>query len=124
MLITLSPIPPFDFPAILKRPASRPARSMIVSLEERSVVFAIQIGGNPVPIGIKSGGTVDQPMLKVEMPDGLSDSVYEEALKRVEFIFSTSLDMTPVYSHYENVSEIHILMQRFRGLKPIRDASL
>lgn len=116
--VLIYPVPPFDFPAILRRVADRPLPLHFVSLDRMVYQTILRIDGDkPVPVRIQELGSLDKPKLEVSMPNTLSDEDVREVERQVKHMFETDLDVTAISQQFSTIPELAGLFTAHRGLR-------
>lgn len=122
LTIAIYPVPPFDFPAILRRVAERPQPFYAVSPDRRVYQTILRVADDqPVPVRIQAVGSVDKPSLVVHMPIELDDDGVREVERQVKHMFETELDVVAIARHFSSVPELSELFTVHRGLRRFLD---
>ncbi|WDL98539.1 DNA-3-methyladenine glycosylase family protein [Alicyclobacillus sp. ALC3] len=120
----LIPTSPFDFRQMLRRPLSRPSKVTVIDATAGSFTRVIRLGTRLVPVTVVDEGTVDQPMLRLIYPEGLTESEGAEVRERLARMFSTNVNLQGFYSRMETQAGWGGLIKQLYGLRAIQDADL
>ncbi len=120
----LIPTSPFDFRQMLRRPLSRLSKVTVIDAEAGSYTRAIRLGTRVVPVTVVVQGTVDQSLLRIIHPEGLSDSEQAEVHERLARMFNTHVNVQDFYSRMQTQPGWEGLIKQLYGLRPIQDADL
>jgi DNA-3-methyladenine glycosylase II len=124
MFERLYPTAPFDFQKMLLRPLSRPNKTTVIDTETLSYTTVIRLKTRAIPITVTGEGTVDDPIITITYPDDLSEPERSAVRERVQFMFATGFDLTPLYDRWPEDPVWASLIQRQNGLRPIHDGDL
>lgn len=120
----IRPTGPFDFGTMLKRPLSRPSKVAVIDPETSSYTKALRINRRVIPVTVRGGGTVDQPLLLLDYPgDGMIEEG-SEIRNRIQQMFSTHVQVTEFYATVSSDPAWMPLLNALFGLRPMRDADL
>lgn len=125
MKFTLAPKPPFDFQKMMQR-LTVTGKTHVLKLNEQFTKYekVIRIDGVSCYIKVVSCGNVNQPLLEC-LVKPLSGEVNErEAKDKIQQLFSTEIDILPLYQHFAVDSELANVLNRFEGLKLLTDTDL
>lgn len=124
MFEQLKPIPPFDFEQMLRRPLSRLSSVNVIDPSEPSFTRAIRCRTRPIPVTIAGAGTVEQPLLRVTIPDDSTPDEQMQIMDIARHMFSVEVDLLDFYRTVDSDEHFTALIQNHYGLRPIQDASL
>ncbi|KZE68783.1 hypothetical protein AWM68_00435 [Fictibacillus phosphorivorans] len=125
MKFTLAPKPPFDFQKMMQR-LTVTGKTHVLKLNQQHTKYekVIRIDGVSCYIKVVSCGTVNQPLLEC-LVKPLSGEVNErEAKDKIQQLFSTEIDISPLYQHFAVDKELANVLNRFEGLKLLTDTDL
>ena len=121
--IALSPVPPFDFDlsAFIFSDGDPDVRSY----HGGAFCQALRLGGGIFLVTVTSEGTVEQPLVRVEVSPGPAGvGMLKDAGVIVSNLFNLDLDLTPFAEAMKGDPVMSALALRFRGLKSPRTATL
>ncbi|MHB8894409.1 MAG: DNA-3-methyladenine glycosylase family protein [Candidatus Geothermincolia bacterium] len=95
--LTLKPVPPFDFD--LSATIFSRGDPQFRNYEDDTFRQAIRVNGTPAIVRIRSAGTVEAPVVKVEIRAGrgLTRSELETARRLIARMFNLDMDLKPFY---------------------------
>ncbi|MBY6037856.1 DNA-3-methyladenine glycosylase [Fictibacillus nanhaiensis] len=125
MEFTITPKAPFDFQKMMKR-LMVTGKTHVLKLDENLTQFEkiIRIQDVSCYVQIVSTGRVEDPRLQCRLIALEGDIPESEAKKRIQQLFSTELDLSPLYDHFSGHKELGPVLKRFRGLKLLTDTDL
>ncbi len=115
--VALNFVAPYDFSLSL-----RLTRSFVPSLTQpgERMRFAARVGGRPTVIEIRCGARTMTRLEAVSMP-----KADPRLVRRLgEWVLNADLDLAPFYRLASKDRRLAPIVRRFKGLKPIRPASL
>jgi DNA-3-methyladenine glycosylase II len=115
--LTLKPVPPFDFDlsaTIFSRGDPR-----FRFYEDGKFKQAVSIDGTPAILTVTSAGTVEEPVVKVELKPRreLSRHELEEARRLITRMFNLDMDLRPFYKATKSDPVMTRLVKNLYGLK-------
>lgn len=116
--------PPFSFARLLRRLESHPDPQLKVHADERMIRRAFRLGGKPVLVTLRFDGSIEAPLIHLETKQSLAEDHRQELERSVRHMFSTDVDLLPLYQHMEADPMLSPLVRRFRGLRFLLDADL
>ncbi|MDM5317633.1 DNA-3-methyladenine glycosylase [Fictibacillus sp. b24] len=125
MKFTLAPKPPFDFQKMMQR-LTVTGKTHVLKLNEQFTKYEkiIRIDDVYCYIKVVSSGTVNQPFLECIIKP-LNGEVNEREVKnKIQQLFSTEIDLSPLYKHFAVHNELANVLNRFEGLKLLTDTDL
>ncbi|WP_171005522.1 DNA-3-methyladenine glycosylase [Bacillus sp. E(2018)] len=125
MKFVIIPKPPFDFQKMMQR-LTVTGKTHVLKLNEQFTEYEkiIRIEEISCFVKVVSSGTVTSPILKCEAIP-LNGRVTEDAVKKkIQQLFSTEVDLSPLYHHFEEHDKLVHVLQRFEGLKLLTDTDL
>ncbi|WNB91335.1 DNA-3-methyladenine glycosylase [Bacillus sp. NEB1478] len=125
MEFTISPKPPFDFQKMMQR-LTVTGKTHVLKLNEELTKYEkiIHINRLPCYLGVTSLGTVNHPVLNCRVIPIEGNIREEEARKKVQQLFSTDLDLFPLYKYFKDHEELGPVLERFKGLKLLTETDL
>lgn len=120
----ISLTPPYSFDRLLRRLETHPDTQIRVNKEKNSLQRVFRIGLRPVLVHIQFMGSLEEPALRYETHAILSTSDQQLLEKMIRRTFSADLELSVIYEQMREESELAILTERFRGLRPMLDADL
>jgi DNA-3-methyladenine glycosylase II len=125
MEFTITPVPPYDFQKMMKRlTVTGKTHSIILNEELTKFEKIVRISKVPCQLKVTSKGTVDQPILHCQVNPLEGEIKEEEAKKKIQQLFSTELDIEPLYEAFAEHKELVTVLERFKGLKLLTDTDL
>ncbi len=125
MEFVIEPKPPFDFQKMMQR-LTVTGKTHVIKLNEQFTEYEKIIRIQEVSCFVKvvSSGTVTSPILNCKAIP-LNGHVSEEAVKKkIQQLFSTEVDLSPLYEHFSKHERLDLVLQRFEGLKLLTDTDL
>ncbi|NRS49601.1 DNA-3-methyladenine glycosylase [Brevibacillus sp. HB2.2] len=116
--------PPYSFDRLLRRLETHPDTQIRVNQEKNSLQRVFRIGLRPVLVHMQFMGSLEEPALRYETQAILSTSDQQLLEKMIRRTFSADLELSVIYEQMREESELAILTERFRGLRPMLDADL
>lgn len=125
MEFTISPKPPFDFQKMMKR-LTVTGKTHVLKLDDKHMQFEKVIHINDVACYVKvtSEGTVEKPRLVCKFTPVEGKISESEAKKKIQQLFSTELDISPLYEYFSKHEELGPVLNRFNGLKLLTETDL
>ncbi|WJQ82540.1 DNA-3-methyladenine glycosylase family protein [Brevibacillus brevis] len=120
----ISLTPPYSFDRLLRRLETHPDTQIRVNQEKNSLQRVFRIGLRPVLVHMQFMGSLEEPALRYETQAILSTSDQQLLEKMIRRTFSADLELSVIYEQMREESELAILTERFRGLRPMLDADL
>ncbi|NQF16739.1 DNA-3-methyladenine glycosylase 2 family protein [Brevibacillus sp. HB1.3] len=120
----ISLTPPYSFDRLLRRLETHPDTQIRVNQEKNSLQRVFRIGLRPVLVHIQFMGSLEEPALRYETQAILSTSDQQLLEKMIRRTFSADLELSVIYEQMREESELAILTERFRGLRPMLDTDL
>ncbi|WP_188067187.1 DNA-3-methyladenine glycosylase family protein [Brevibacillus brevis] len=120
----ISLTPPYSFDRLLRRLETHPDTQIRVNKEKNSLQRVFRIGLRPVLVHMQFMGSLEEPALRYETHAILSTSDQQLLEKMIRRTFSADLELSVIYEQMREESELAILTERFRGLRPMLDADL
>ncbi|MFI8711819.1 DNA-3-methyladenine glycosylase family protein [Brevibacillus brevis] len=120
----ISLTPPYSFDRLLRRLETHPDTQIRVNKEKNSLQRVFRIGLRPVLVHMQFMGSLEEPALRYETQTILSTSDQQLLEKMIRRTFSADLELSVIYEQMREESELAILTERFRGLRPMLDADL
>ncbi|GAB1532503.1 MULTISPECIES: DNA-3-methyladenine glycosylase family protein [Brevibacillus] len=120
----ISLTPPYSFDRLLRRLETHPDTQIRVNQEKNSLQRVFRIGLRPVLVHMQFMGSLEEPALRYETHAILSTSDQQLLEKMIRRTFSADLELSVIYEQMREESELAILTERFRGLRPMLDADL
>jgi DNA-3-methyladenine glycosylase II len=116
MIFTINPVPPYDFD--LSARIFSGGDPQIREYENGKFSQVLRVG-RLVWINIESKGSIDHPLIRVELKsqDNLSSSQLSSVSEMISRIFNLNLDLNHFYYKVENDKVMGKLVNRLRGLK-------
>lgn len=108
---------PFSFPALLNRLQSHPDEQLRVDPAAQTIQRVFRLNNRLVLATIRFLGDVEQPAMEVQVHEAISDGERNELVASIRHMFSTDVDLEPVYGHMANDPHLRMLTERFRGLR-------
>ncbi|SFE17689.1 DNA-3-methyladenine glycosylase II [Bacillus sp. OV194] len=125
MLKVIRPAPPFDFSKMLRRVSSAGKNNIVhVDMDNQTYKRMIHLRNQPILIQVKAAGSIDNPELMLEHPDGLSTREQDELAVMVKRMFSTEIDIKQFYSQFSDHRQITPLISDFFGVRLVTDPDL
>jgi DNA-3-methyladenine glycosylase II len=122
-LLTLEPVPPFDFELSASIFAGGDPR--IRSYGEGAFRQVVRVNGQLVLVIVTSEGTVDRPEVKVQIQPGPTRTgVLNAAGQAVTSLFNLDLDLSLFTAAVRDDPVMSAIAVRLRGLKPPRTATV
>lgn len=117
MTLTITPVPPFDFP--LSATIFSGGDPQIRTYEDGKYWQVVRVNDKLMLITITSLGTVDNPELSVELKSNESISTKDKKLieETVFSLYNLKFDLTPFYDEVKADKVMSMLTQQLRGLK-------
>nr|WP_216675775.1 DNA-3-methyladenine glycosylase [Brevibacillus sp. HB1.3] len=109
---------------MLRRLETHPDTQIRVNQEKNSLQRVFRIGLRPVLVHIQFMGSLEEPALRYETQAILSTSDQQLLEKMIRRTFSADLELSVIYEQMREESELAILTERFRGLRPMLDTDL
>nr|WP_202890578.1 DNA-3-methyladenine glycosylase [Brevibacillus brevis] len=109
---------------MLRRLETHPDTQIRVNKEKNSLQRVFRIGLRPVLVHMQFMGSLEEPALRYETHAILSTSDQQLLEKMIRRTFSADLELSVIYEQMREESELAILTERFRGLRPMLDADL
>jgi len=125
MEFVIEPKPPFDFQKMMQR-LTVTGKTHVLKLNEQFTEYEKIIRIEEISCFVKVvwSGTVTSPVLNCKTIP-LNGSVSEEAVKKkIQQLFSTEVDLSPLYDHFSEHEKLVGVLQRFKGLKLLTDTDL
>ncbi|MED1865122.1 DNA-3-methyladenine glycosylase [Fictibacillus nanhaiensis] len=125
MKFVIEPKPPFDFQKMMQR-LTVTGKTHVLKLNEEFTSYEkiIKIEEVSCYVNVTSSGTVKSPSLNCKAIP-LNGHVSEEVVKKkIQQLFSTEVDLSPLYEHFSKHKELVHVLQRFEGLKLLTDTDL
>ncbi len=117
--LELFPVPPFDFD--LSASIFSGGDPRIRSYREGAFRQVIRAKGHVVLVTVTSGGSTDNPRVRVGVgPARVPSGVLEAAGQTVASLFNLGLDLSPFFAAVRDDPVMSALARRLRGLKPPR----
>jgi DNA-3-methyladenine glycosylase II len=125
MEFTIRPKPPFDFQKMMQR-LTVTGKTHVLKLNEDLTQYEkiVHIQGVPCYVSVTSNGTVDQPELFCRVVPIQGEIPQTEAIKKIKKLFSTELDLKPLYDYFSGHKELASVLERFKGLKLLTETDL
>ncbi|KMZ42707.1 MULTISPECIES: DNA-3-methyladenine glycosylase [Bacillales] len=120
----ISLTPPYSFDRLLRRLETHPDTQIRVNQEKNSLQRVFRIGLRPVLVYMQFMGSLEEPALRYETQAILSTSDQQLLEKMIRRTFSADLELSAIYEQMREESELAILTERFRGLRPMLDTDL
>ena len=121
--VVLSPVPPFDFD--LSASIFSGGDPRIRSYREGAFRQVIRAKGHLVLVTVTSGGSVDNPKVRVGVrPAPVPPGVLKAAGQAVASLLNLGLDLSPFFAAVRDDPVMSALARRLRGLKPPRTATV
>ena len=99
---TVTPVPPFDFTMTADYTTYFRGRYLWEFYEDGVYRRVVDLGGRLGIASVRSLGTVDAPLLEVEVAaPSLDEAAVDAARRQVEWVFQTNVDLTPFYTMAE-----------------------
>jgi DNA-3-methyladenine glycosylase II len=101
-------------------------KTHVLKLNEKLTTYEkiVRIQDQTCYLGVTSIGTVDNPVLKCRVTPIQGEISEKEAMNRVQQLFSTDLDLNPLYEHFKSHEELRPVLERFKGLKLLTETDL
>nr|WP_207145811.1 DNA-3-methyladenine glycosylase [Brevibacillus brevis] len=109
---------------MLRRLETHPDTQIRVNKEKNSLQRVFRIGLRPVLVHMQFIGSLEEPALRYETQAILSTSDQQLLEKMIRRTFSADLELSVIYEQMREESELAILTERFRGLRPMLDTDL
>jgi DNA-3-methyladenine glycosylase II len=125
MKFDIKPKPPFDFQKMMQR-LTVTGKTHVLKLNEQFTEYEkiIRIEEISCFVKVVSSGTVTSPILNCQAIP-LNGRVSEDAVKtKIQQLFSTEVDLSPLYNHFCEHEKLDGVLQRFKGLKLLTDTDL
>jgi DNA-3-methyladenine glycosylase II len=125
MNFTISPKPPFDFQKMMKR-LTVTGKTHVLKLSEDFTQYEkiVHIEKVSCYLKIKSEGSLEKPVLSCQVIP-IDGKVSESKAKiKIQQLFSTELDLSPLYDHFSEHNELGSVLNRFKGLKLLTETDL
>ncbi|MDR7071274.1 DNA-3-methyladenine glycosylase family protein [Fictibacillus barbaricus] len=125
MEFTISPKPPFDFQKMMQR-LTVTGKTHVLKLNEELTTYEkmVRIQDQACYLGVTSIGTVDHPVLNCRVIPIQGEISEKEAMNKVQQLFSTDLDLYPLYEHFKSHEKLRPVLERFKGLKLLTETDL
>lgn len=117
--LLLNPVPPFDFAltvGIFRQSSSNVPDYLVANNYRRALDYL----DDTLLIEVSPFGTVDQPVIKVNLLSPQKKPLPSALVDKIKWIFSVDFDLTPFYELLDRNLETQSLKQRLFGLKPPR----
>lgn len=114
------PKAPYDFNKITKRLMG--VRHELYRTDGNRLSRTLTIGESIVLVQTESIGTVEAPYLKMIVCGTEDDGIADEAVRRMERVLSTGLDVRPFYQFIEQFPSLAPLSRQFYGLRILLEA--
>ena len=122
-LLTLDPIPPFDFE--LSASIFSEGDPQIRSFREGVFRQVMRANGHLVLVTVTSDGTVELPKVKVRIqPRPIPAGVLKIVGRAVTSLFNLDLDLSPFMKAVKDDAVMSAIVRSLRGLKPPRTATV
>jgi DNA-3-methyladenine glycosylase II len=117
MKLTITPTPPFDFD--LSARIFSDGDAQIHRYENGKYWQVIRVNGKLILVTMTSSGTVDRPMLSVDLKSSKDISGKERKIARevVVSLFNMDFDLAPFYESIKNDRTMYGVTQKLRGLR-------
>jgi DNA-3-methyladenine glycosylase II len=125
MEFSITPKPPYDFQLIMKR-LTVTGKTHSVKLLENLTQYEkiVRISHVPCYLRVVSKGTVDEPLLYCHVVPLEGTVNRDDARIKIEQLFSTELNILPLYDIFSEHVELAPVLKRFRGLRLLTDTDL
>ena len=121
----LEPVAPFDFELTAGYHTYFQSRSGADTLDGGVYRRLLDLDGHLALASVRSKGTVDAPILEVELRgEGLVASQEAQASEQLRWMFGADQELAPFYALAESDSAMSGLVNNFRGLHLPRTATL
>ena len=125
MKFTLTPKPPFDFQKMMQR-LTVTGKTHVLKLNKQFSEYEKIIRVEDVSCHVKviTRGTVNEPLLECHVQALNGDVSEEKAKEKIQQLFSTEVDLSPLYQQFSVHKELANVLKRFEGLKLLTDSDL
>jgi DNA-3-methyladenine glycosylase II len=125
MKFTLTPKPPFDFQKMMQR-LTVTGKTHVLKLNKQFSEYEKIIRVEDVSCYVKviTRGTVNEPLLECHVQALNGDVSEEKAKEKIQQLFSTEVDLSPLYQQFSVHKELANVLKRFEGLKLLTDSDL
>jgi DNA-3-methyladenine glycosylase II len=125
MKFTLEPKPPFDFNKMMQR-LTVTGKTHVLKLDDPFTKYEKIVRINHVSCYLKviSIGTTMEPFLECHVHPVDGHVSEAEAKEKVQQLFSTEIDLSPLYQQFSEHTELATVLNRFKGLKLLTDTDL
>jgi DNA-3-methyladenine glycosylase II len=125
MKFTLTPKPPFDFQKMMQR-LTVTGKTHVLKLNKQFSEYEKIIRVEDVSCYVKviTRGTVNEPLLECHVQALNGDVSEEKAKGKIQQLFSTEVDLSPLYQQFSVHKELANVLKRFEGLKLLTDSDL
>ena len=115
---TIEPLPPFDFAMTADYATYFRGRNLWEFYEKGVYRRVVDLPGQLGVAAVRSLGTVDAPLLEVEVAaPSLDDDAVAESRRQVEWVFQTPVDLAPFYRMAEGDPFLEPLTAMHRGFR-------
>lgn len=115
---TVTPVPPFDFAMTADYATYFRGRYLWEFYEDGVYRRIVDLGGRLGVASVRSLGTVDAPLLEVEVAaPSLDEAAVDAARRQVEWVFQTNVDLAPFYRMAEADPFLAPLTAMHRGFR-------
>ncbi|ANX11205.1 hypothetical protein ABE41_004245 [Fictibacillus arsenicus] len=125
MNFTISPKPPFDFQKMMKR-LTVTGKTHVLKLSDDFTQYEkiVHIENVSCYVKINAEGSVEKPLLRCQVIP-IDGKVSESKAKmKIQQLFSTEIDLSPLYDHFSDHKELGLVLNRFKGLKLLTETDL
>ncbi|GGB65020.1 DNA-3-methyladenine glycosylase family protein [Fictibacillus barbaricus] len=125
MRFTLTPKPPFDFQKMMQR-LTVTGKTHVLKLNKQFSEYEKIIRVEDVSCYVKviTRGTVNEPLLECHVQALNGDVSEGKAKEKIQQLFSTEVDLSPLYQQFSVHKELANVLKRFEGLKLLTDSDL
>lgn len=125
MKFTLTPKPPFDFQKMMQR-LTVTGKTHVLKLNKQFSEYEKIIRVEDVSCYVKviTRGTVNEPLLECHVQALNGDVSEDKAKEKIQQLFSTEVDLSPLYQQFSVHKELANVLKRFEGLKLLTDSDL
>jgi DNA-3-methyladenine glycosylase II len=125
MNFAFSPKPPFDFQKMMQR-LTVTGKTHVLKLDDDFTTFEkiIRVDHVSCYVKVASKGEVDEPLIECDFLALDGEITEAKAKEKVQQLFSTEVDLSPLYAQFSVHTELAHVLKRFKGLKLLTDTDL
>jgi DNA-3-methyladenine glycosylase II len=123
MILTIRPTAPYDVDKLIKRIRSH---HEMFTIENGEIVRSLRLGleGKPFLVRAKSMGSVEEPVLEIEVKGEVGPEDETALRSQLEKMFTANMDMASFYAKMNGDPTMSQVISRHYGLRLFTDANL